>query len=319
MKAIVCEKYGSPKVLELHDVEKPIPGNNEVLVRVHAVSVNPFEWHHIRGKPYFARLTIGFFKPKHKILGNDVAGVVEALGKGVNNFQPGDKVFGGDGYGGLAEYVLIPEDKLVQIPDKLSFSEAASMPIAAITALQGLRDYCKILPKSKVLINGASGGVGTFAVQIAKVFGAEVTGVCSTRNLKMVSSIGADHVIDYTMEDFTKKELKYDLIYDAVGNLKLKDIRNAIKPDGIGVVAGFTTVKNMLSVALFGKSGKRKIYLMSAKITHEDLNMLGELAESGKVKPVIDREYPLVKTAEAISYLEEGHARGKVIINLETN
>lgn len=315
MKAVVYEKYGSPEVLQVREVDKPAPGENEILIKVHAVSINPFEWHHMRGKPYFARLSVGFFIPKHKILGMDVAGEVETVGRDVKHFKSGDKIFGYSKYGGLAEYVNVSEESAVMIPKNLNFQGAASIPIAGITALQGLRDYGKIKPGQNVLINGASGGVGTFAVQFAKALGAKVTGVCSTRNLELVSSTGADHVIDYTKEDFTKSEIKYDLVYDTVGNYWLKDLRKAIKPDGLGVVAGFTTMSKMMSVAFFGKSGKIRISLQSAKIKQEDLQFIANLIEKGQVKPVIDKEYPLIETAEAVEYLEEGHARGKVIIN----
>jgi len=314
MKAIVYEKYGSPEVLEIRDVEKPIPGDEEVLIKVHAVSINPYEWHHMRGKPYFARLSVGFFNPKHKILGMDVSGQVESTGKDVKQFKQGDTVFGYSKYGGLAEFTCIREDKTVKIPENSNFKETASIPIAGVTALQGLRDYGKIQSGQKVLINGASGGVGTFAVQIARALGAEVTGVCSTGNLDMVRSIGADKIIDYTQEDFTKSGIQYDLIYDTVGNYWLKDIRKAIKPGGLGVVAGFTTISKLMTVAFLGKSGKIKVLLQSAKVQLSDLQFIAELIENGQLKPVIDREYPLVEIIEAMEYLETGHAKGKVII-----
>ena len=250
MKAIVYHKYGPPDVLELQETKKPSVKEGEVLVKVHAASVNPLDWHILRATPFFARAATGLLKPKHKILGADLAGRVEAVGRNVKQFQPGDEVFGDTfgrlGLGAFAEYVCVPEDGLVLRPTSTTFEETAAVPVAAITALQGLRDKGQIQSGQKVLINGASGGVGTFAVQIAKSFGAEVTGVCSTRNLDMVRSIGADHVIDYTQEDFTKNGQTYDLIYCAVGNRSAADYKRALNPNGICVVAGFTTMFHML-------------------------------------------------------------------------
>ena len=321
MKAIVYEKYGSPDVLELIEVEKPIPKDDEVLVKVHAAAANPLDWHRMRGAPFLVRLTEGFLKPKNIFLGADIAGRVEAVGRNVTQFQPGDSVFGDIFSGGFAEYVCAPEKALVLKPANLSFEEATAVPVVAFTALQGLRDTGKIQQGQKVLINGASGGVGSFAVQIAKSFGAEVTGVCSTRNLDMVRSIGADHVIDYTREDFTKNGQRYDLIYDAVGNLSVAEYKRALNPQGTCVVAGFTTLSRLFQVIILGawvsKTGDQKIRLMeTAKSVNTDLVFIKELLEAGKIVPVIDRCYPLSDTAEAIRYLEEGHARGKVIISV---
>ena len=324
MKAMVRHKYGSPNVLEVQEIDKPIVTDGEVLVRVHAASVNPYDWHFLRGKPFFVRLTEGLLKPKKKILGVDMAGQVEAVGRDVKQFQPGDEVFGGSAnLGAFAEYVCVPENAaLVLKPASVTFEDAAAVPLAALTALQGLRDKGQIQPGHKVLINGASGGVGTFAVQIAKSFGAEVTGVCSTRNLDMVRSIGADHVIDYTQEDFTKNGQTYDLIYCAVGNRSAAAYKRALNPRGICVVAGFTTMSHMLFQVLFlgawvSMTGSKKIRDMGMmKPNKEDLVFIKELLEAGKVVPVIDRRYPLSEVPEALRYLEEGHARGKVVITV---
>ncbi len=327
MKAIVYQKYGSPDVLELKEIEKPTPKDDEVLIKVHAASANPADWHLLRATPFFARLMVGLLKPKYKILGSDIAGRVEAVGGNVKQFQPGDDVFGDKfacGWGGFAEYVRVAEDRLVLKPANISFEEAASVPLAAFTALQGLRDKGQIQPGQKVLVNGASGGVGTFAVQIAKSFGAEVTGVCSTRNLDMVRSIGADHVIDYTQEDFTKNGQTYDLIYCAVGNRSAAAYKRALNPSGICVVAGFTTMSHMLFQVLFlgawvSRTGSKKMVTMLTKPNQEDLVFLKELLEAGKVTPVIDRRYTLSEVPEALRYLEKGHAQGKVVITLEHN
>jgi len=323
MKAIVYHEYGSPDVLKLEAVEKPAPKDDEVLIKVYAAAANPADWHLMRGAPFFARFEIGFPKPKIKILGSDIAGRVEAVGKNVKEFKPGDEVFGDKfqcGWSGFAEYVAVAENRIALKPANLTFEEAAAVPLAAFTALQGLRDKGRIQSGQKVLINGASGGVGTFAVQIAKSFGAEVTGVCSTRNVDMVRSIGADHVIDYTREDFTKIGQYYDLIFDAVGNRSAADYKRALNPNGICVVAGFTTMSHILFQVLFlgawvSMTGSKKIGAMGTVIPNkEDLVFIKELLETGKVVPVIDRRYPLSETAEAIRYLEEGHAQGKVVI-----
>jgi NADPH:quinone reductase-like Zn-dependent oxidoreductase len=322
MKAIVLTKYGSPDVLQFKEVEKPTPNDNQVLVRVHAASANPLDWHEMRGAPFIARLSTGLLKPKNSKVGADVAGRVEAVGKDVTQFKPGDDVFGGCN-GSFAEYVCARGDRLALKPGNLSFEEAAAIPVAAITALQGLRDKGQIQPGQKVLVNGASGGVGTFAVQIAKSYGTEVTGVCSTRNLDMVRKIGADHVVDYTQEDFTKNEQqRYDLIYDAVGNRSVSDYKRALKPGGTCAVAGFSSMPRLFEHAVVGplrsKTGNKKVGLMGmAKLNQKDLDFLKELVEAGKIVPVIDRRYPLSETADAIRYLEEGHAQGKVVITVD--
>jgi NADPH:quinone reductase-like Zn-dependent oxidoreductase len=323
MKAVVYTAYGSPDILQLTEVEKPTPTENQVLVKVYAASVNPLDWHRMRGAPFLARLEEGLRKPKNPRIGADLAGRVEAVGSSVMQFQPGDAVFGCV-TGAFAEYVCACETAFALKPTNLSFEEAASIPVVAFTALQGLRDTGQIQPGQKVLVNGASGGVGTFAVQLAKSFGAEVTGVCSTRNVDMVRSIGADHVIDYMQADFTKQGQLYDLIYDAVGNRSVADYKRALKPQGRCVIAGFTTLPRLFEHIVVGawvsKMGNTKIGLMGvAKPNQKDLVVAKELLEASKVVPVIDKRYPLRETAEAIRYLEAGHARGKVIITLDVN
>jgi len=320
MKAIIYTEYGSPDVLQFKDVERPTPKDNEVLVKIHAASANPADWHLMRAEPFLARLENGLLKPKNTKLGADVAGRVEAVGKNVTQFRAGDDVFGElslDGLGSFAEYVCSNEDALALKPARLTFEQAATVPLAAFTALQGLRDKGKIQAGQKVLINGASGGIGTFAVQIAKSYGTEVTGVCSTRNSELVRSIGADHVIDYTKEDFTKNDQRYDLIFDTVGNLSIAGCRRVLSPNGICSVAGFTTMSHLFAVMLFG--GKKIGMMETAQANKKDLLFLKELLEAGKMVPVIDRQYPLSETAEAIRYLETGHARGKVVITVEQN
>ena len=322
MKAIVCTRYGPPEVLQLREVEKPAPNDGEVLVKIHAASANPADYHRMRGG--LARLVGWLLRiPQNPRLGTDVAGRVEAVGNDVTQFKPGDEVFGACA-GSFAEYAIVRENRLALKPANTSFEAAAAVPVAAITALQGLRDKGQIQPRQKVLVNGASGGVGTFAVQIAKSYGTEVIGVCSTRNLDMVRSIGADHVIDYTQEDFTKNGRRYDLIYDAVGNRSVSDYRRALNPGGTCVIAGFSTLARLFEHVVLGplssKVGKKKVGLMGiAKVNQKDLVFLKELLEARKVVPVIDRRYPLGETAEAIRYLEEGHARGKVVITVEHN
>jgi NADPH:quinone reductase-like Zn-dependent oxidoreductase len=317
MKAIVYTEYGPPDVLQFKDVEKPAPTDNEVLLKVHAASANPADWHLMRAEPFLARLANGLLKPKNTKLGADVAGQVEAVGSNVTQLQVGDDVFGEmplNELGTFAEYVCAPESLLALKPARMTFEQAAAVPLAAFTALQGLRDKGQIQPGQRVLINGASGGVGTFAVQIAKSFGTEVTGVCSTRNLDMVRSIGADHVIDYTQEDFTQTAQRYDLIFDAVGNRSVSDYKRALSPNGICSIAGFTSLSRLFQIMLLG--GKKVGMMKTAKANKEDLVFIKELLEAGKVVPVIDRSYPLAETAEAIRYLETGHARGKVVITV---
>ena len=318
MKAIVYTQYGSPDVLQLKEVEKSTPKGNEVLIKVYAASANPADWHLMRAEPFLARLAGGLLKPKNTRLGADVAGRVEAVGSNGTQFQVGDEVFGElslNALGSFAEYVCAPAALLALKPANLTFEQAAAVPLAAFTALQGLRDKGQIRPGQKVLINGASGGVGTFAVQIAKSFGTEVTGVCSTRNLELVRSLGANHVIDYTKTDFTRTGQHYDLIFDAVGNRSVADIRRALTPTGICSVAGFTTMARLFQIMLLG--GKKIGMMETAQANQKDLLVIKELLEAGKVVPVIDCSYPLAETAEAIRYLETGRARGKVVITVE--
>ncbi len=293
MKAIQYYRYGPPEVLQLKEVEKPTPKKGEILVKVHAASVNPLDWHGMRGAPFIARVSGGWTKPKDPRLGADFAGQVEAFGAGVTKFHPGDEVFGMCG-SSFAEYATAKQDRTALKPSNKSFEEAAAVPVAGITALQGLRDYGKIKAGQKVLVNGASGGVGSFAVQIAKSYGTEVTGVCSTKNLKLVSSIGADHVIDYTKQDFTRTGQSYDLIYDAVGNHSVSDCKRALNPQGICAVAGFGGLSHLFALIVLGplssSMGNKKVGMMGlAKPNTEDLVYLKELIEAGKVSPVIDR------------------------------
>jgi len=323
MKAIVYCDYGSPDVLKLEDVEKPTPGDDQVLIKVRAASVNPLDWHVMRGTPYVVRVQAGLRKPKVIRLGIDFAGTVEAVGKNVKRFKPGDEVFGG-ATGAFAEYVAVREDRSVVLkPPNLTFEQAASVSVAAITALQALRNSGKVQPGQKVLINGASGGVGTFAVQIAKSFGAEVTGVCSTRNVEMVRSIGADHVIDYTKEDFTKSGQRYDLMLDNVGNHSLSECRSVLNPQGKYVMIGgqsgrwLDPLPRMVAARVMSRFVSQEMGMMLAHISKEDLSILGDLMQTGKVTPVIDRRYSLSEVPAAIRYLEQGHARGKVVITLE--
>ncbi len=326
MQAIVHRCYGPPDVLKLENIEKPTPEDNQVLVKVHAAAVNPLDWHFMRGKPYILRMDAGLGAPKNPRLGVDFAGTVEAIGKNVKRFKPGDEVFGGK-FGAFAEYVRVAEDgSLALKPANLSFEQAASVNIAAITALQALRDRGKIQPGQKVLINGASGGVGTFAVQIAKAFGAEVTGVSSTRNVELVRSLGADHVVDYTKEDFTESGQLYDVILDNVGNRPLLDVRRVLNPKGKYILIGGGGPDAGPWIGVFVGAIKALVLswfvdqdmgMFMSEGNQEDLAILGDLMQAGKVTPVIDRRYKLSETAEAMRYLEEGHARGKVVINLE--
>ncbi len=323
MKAIVYHKYGSPDVLELKDIDMPVVRDDGVLVRVHAASINPLDWHFMRGAPYLVRMGAGLFKPKATRLGADVAGRVEAVGKNVTQFQPGDEVFG-TSKGALAEYVCASESTVALKPANVTFEQAAAVPVAAVTALQGLRDKGHIQRGQKVLINGAAGGVGTFAVQIAKSVGAEVTGVCSTGNVDMVRSIGADHVVDYIQADFTQSGQRYDLIFDTVGNHSLADYRRAMTTKGTLVMVGGSDkgrwlgpLKGMPKAVVLSRFVSRKMLPFLAHQRKDDLIVLRELLESGKVAPVIDRTYPLSEVPAAIRYLEEGHARGKVVITME--
>jgi NADPH:quinone reductase-like Zn-dependent oxidoreductase len=316
MKAIVYHVYGSPDVLELQEIEKPVAKAGEVLVKVHAASVNWLDWHFLTGTPFLARLMAGLRKPKHAVLGIDVAGRVEAVGANVNEFQPGDEVFGSSSHGCFAEYVCVSEGEVTTKPANMSFEEVAAVPGAAAPALQALRDHGKVQPGQKVLINGASGGVGTFAVQLAESFGAEVTGVCSTRNLDLVRSIGADQVVDYTQEDFTQTGERYDLILDVVATRSFSDCRRALKPQGIYVTTEFSPV---LALAGLWKSmvGTQKMVPLTPKPPSKtDLVFLRELLEAGKVKPVIDRRYVLDDVPEALRHLGLGHTRGKIVITM---
>ncbi len=323
MKAIVCPKYGSPDILELKEVGKPVPKDNEVLIKVYATSLNAADWHIMRGDPSLARLFLGLLKPKYQILGADVAGRVESVGKSVTQFKPGDEVFGdlsACGLGGFAEFVCADENALVLKPVNTTFEEAAAVPLAAISALQGLRDSGQIQPRQKVLINGASGGVGTFSVQIAKAFGADVTGVCSTGKMDMVESIGADHVIDYSKIDFTRNGQHYDLILAANGDRSILDYRRALTPTGRYVMIGGSGTQMAQAIFLgpfLSMTSGKKMGSLIAKANQKDLIFLKRLLETDKVKPVIDRRYTLSQVPEAMRYLEEGHAKGKIVINTE--
>ena len=326
MKAIVCTKYGPPDVLQLKEVEKPAPRDHEVLVKVHAVSVAAGDLHLLRAKPFLMRLMgYGLLKPKNTILGAAIAGRIEAIGGNVTQFQPGDDVFGdlsACGFGAFAEYVSVPENALVLKPASVSFEQAAAVPVSAVTALQGLRDRGHIQAGQKVLIYGASGGVGTFAVQIAKAFGAEVTAVCSSRNVDAIRSMGADHVIDYTREDFTHNGQHYDLIVAANGSRSISEYKRALRPNGTYVMTGGSE-KQMFQAMLLGpwisRIGTKKMGNLMAKPNTRDLGCIKELLEAGKVVPAIERRYPLGETAEALRYLEAGHAQGKVVITVEQN
>jgi len=325
MKAITHCEYGGPEVLKVEEIEKPVPNDNQVLVKVRAASLNPLDLT-IRG-PLLLRPLFGLRKPKDTRLGVDYSGTVEAVGKNVTNFKPGDEVFGGKN-GALAEYICVLADRAVVLkPSNMTFEQAAAVPVAAITALQGLRDKGKIQAGQKVLVNGASGGVGTFAVQIAKSFGTEVTGVCSTHNVDLVRSIGADHVIDYTKEDFTKADQRYDLIYDLVGNHSFSERRRILNQNGICVMAGVggagwhdgiaMRLAGELNAYVRSRFVSQKFIAYIAQFNKQDMTLLADLMQSGKITPVIDRTYKLNQTADALRYLEQGHARGKVVINLE--
>ncbi|MFE2531043.1 NAD(P)-dependent alcohol dehydrogenase [Streptomyces sp. NPDC059371] len=324
MKAIAQDRYGSPDVLELREVDTPAVADHEVLVRVHAASVNARDWHLMRGDPYLARLALGMSGPKTKIRGTDFAGRVEAVGKAVRRFRPGDEVFG-EVEGAFAEYVCARDDVVEPKPAALSFEQAAALPLAGNTALMGLRDLGQVGPGQEVLINGASGGVGTFAVQIAKAFGAKVTGVCSARNTELVRSLGADHVIDYAQADFTRNGLRYDVVFDLVGNHSLAELRHALKPTGTlvlsggGVFEGGSVIGPMALLVkgqVMSRFARHRLLVLTATPGKENLATLRELADSGKLTPAIDRTYPLSEAPEAIRYLEGEHARSKVVITV---
>ena len=322
MKAIVYDTYGPPDVLRCDEIEKPTPADDEVLVRVRAASVNPLDWHFMRGSPYALRLMAGWSKPKVTRLGVDVAGSVEAVGRNVTGFKAGDGVFGSC-RGAFAEYVCTPESALVRKPGGVTFEQAAAVPVAAITVLQSLRDRGRIQPGQRVLVNGAAGGVGTLAVQVAKVLGAEVTGVCSTRNVEMVRSLGAERVLDYTREDFTKGGIRYDVILDMVTNHSLSACRRVLNPSGTYLMVGGSdggmlgVVAVLIQAAVLSWFTSQTLGLVLAKRSKPDLVAIAALMEAGKVTPVIDRRYALADVPAAIRYLEEGHARGKVIITVE--
>lgn len=328
MKAIVYHSYGPPDVLKYEEIEKPTPGDNQVLIKVRAASVNPLDWHLMRGTPYVGRIMMGLRKPKIGRLGVDVAGEVEAVGRNVTQFKMGDNVFG-SARGACAEYVCTSQSALVTKPDNVTFEQAASVPVAALSALQGLRDKGKIKSAQKVLINGAAGGVGTFAVQIAKWFGAEVTGVCSTTNVDMVRSLGADHIIDYIHEDFTKGAQRYDVILDNVGNHSLLECRRVLNSKGRYVLVGGggpsdqgwigPGLTRAITAPVLSWFVSQCMSFFLAKMNKNDLTILRDLIQEGKVKQVIDKRYGLSEVPEAIRYLEEGHARGKLVITLEDN
>jgi NADPH:quinone reductase-like Zn-dependent oxidoreductase len=314
MQAFISENYGPPEMLRMAEVEKPVPVADEALVKVLAASVNPADWRSMRAKPFFSRATLGLLRPKHRILGGDISGRVETVGSRVTQFMPGDDVYANlldHGLGGFAEYVSVPVEVMSLKPANLSFEEAAAVPMAAVTALQGLRHHGEVQAGQRVLINGASGGIGTFAVQIAKSYGSEVTGVTSTRNIDLVGSLGADHVIDYTTTNFFHSGRRYDLILDTIGNLSVRNLRRALVEGGKVAVVGFSSVAKLISVSL---RGARSIAQVSAHVTTTDLEYLANLIEAGEVRPHIDRRYPFAEIPAAIAYLEQGHARGKVVV-----
>lgn len=333
MKAITIDRYGPPDVLRLEDIDKPRVDDDDVLVRIRAASINPYDWHFMTGLPYIGRAQFGLRRPRVRGLGADLAGVVEAVGMRVTRFIPGDEVYGevnGEvpGHpmlelGSLAEYVCVKEDSVVHKPTNLTFEEAASVPLAGHTALKGIRDLARVEPGHRLLINGASGGVGTFAVQIGKALGAEVTGVCSTRNLDLVKSIGADCVVDYTRDDFTRDKQRYDALLDNVGNRSLKECRGVLKPRGV-YLASFGQPENLwlgpfgriISMALLSLAVSQRLIVLQTKRTREALLDLKELIEAGRIKPVIDRTYPLEDAVEAMRYVLGGHASGKVVVSV---
>ena len=320
MRAITYRRYGPPDVLELVEVAKPEPGPDDVLVRTHAASVNPLDWHFMRGSPAPVRVMTGLLRPRVGRLGVDLAGVVESVGSRVTRFGPGDEVFGA-ARGAVAEYVLARANRLARKPENISFQQAAAVPVAAITALQGLRDKGKVQPQQKVLVIGAAGGVGTFAVQIAKAFGAAVTGVCGTRNVETVASIGAERVVDYTREDFAGGEARYDVVLDCIGDRSLSEYRRVMSPKGVYVGVGgsggvLEMLLHFLKVRAVSPFVSQRFVSFIASLNGKDLGVLAELVGSGKVTPVIDRSYPLERAADAIRHLETGHARGKVVITI---
>ena len=323
MKAIRYDRYGGPEVIELRDVDPPAVGDRDVLVRVRAASVNPLDFHFLRGTPYLLRLMAGLTRPKETGLGADFAGDVETVGRAVTAFQPGDAVFGRT-RGTFAEYVSLPEDGVVlTMPAGLTAEQAAAVPIAGFTALQGLRDKGHLQPGQAVLVNGAAGGVGTFAVQLAKAYGAEVTAVCSTRNVDLVTSLGADRVVDYTSEDFTRTGRRYDIVLDMISNRSLRELRRVMTPKGVLVGVGAADMGNWIGpvVSIAGTAVaslfiSQTVASFLARDSRDDLAVLRELLDAGRLTPVVDRTYPLADVPEAIRYLEAGHARGKVIVTI---
>ena len=326
MKAIVCNKYGPPSVLQLQEIDKPIPKEDEILIKVHASSINSADHRTMLAKPFFIRfMGEGFLKPKNSVPGIDISGVVEEVGSSVKEFKPGDEVFG-DIFdckiGAYAEYTCVREGTNIVIkPGGVTFEQAASIPVAGLTALQALRDHGQVKEGQKVVINGASGGVGTFLVILAKAFGAEVTGVCSSKNLELVKSIGADHVIDYTKEDIIELGKRYDLVIDIAANITTKGYMKLLEPKGTGILVGFSTIPHMMGISLKGKKLEKKSGLKvkamgSAKANKDDLKYLGELIASGKIKPAIEKIYPLEETAEAMRYFDEEHAAAKIVISM---
>jgi NADPH:quinone reductase-like Zn-dependent oxidoreductase len=328
MKAIVYQNFGSPDVLKCQEIEKPLQGDDEVLIKVRAAAVNPLDWKLMKGGPFIVRLLLGLGKPKIKRPGVDVAGEIEAVGKNITQFKPGDKVFG-TCVGAFAEYATSKSARgmksaLVLKPDNVTFEQAAAAPVAALTALQGLRDKGRIQPGQKVLVNGAAGGVGTFAVQIARSFGANVTGVCSTRNVDLVRSIGADQAIDYTQQDFTRSGQRYDIVFDCVGNHSLSACRRALNPKGVLVMVGAPKdapllgfLARLMGALVLSRFVSQKMVFFIARVNQQDLTTVREFMATGKVTPIIDRRYRLSEACEAFQYMEEGHARGKVIISPE--
>jgi len=325
MKAIVYTKYGSPDVLEFEEVQKPVSGDDEVLIKIHAAAITAGDAIVLKGEPFVTRFVTGLLEPKNTIPGKEMAGRIEAVGGNVTQFQPGDEVFGDlsvASWGAFAEYVSVPESAIALKPANLTFEEAAAIPESAVVALQGLRDKGKIQPGQKVLINGASGGVGSFAVQIAKAFGAEVTAVCSTRNMEMVRSLGADHIIDYTKEDFTQNGQQYDLILAVNGYHPISDYKRALTPEGIYVATGGSMAQSLQATMIgpfISMTGSKTMGGMMVKPNKNDLVIIKELIEANKVAPVIDRRYPLSEAAAAFHYIGDGHAQGKVIITVEQN
>jgi NADPH:quinone reductase-like Zn-dependent oxidoreductase len=316
MKAFIYERYGPPETLRMAEVDKPTPNADQVLVKVLAVSVNAADWHVLRGKPLFSRATLGLLRPKHQLLGVDIAGQVEAVGSGVTRYKAGDEVYANlldHGYGGFAQYVAVPVDVMALKPANLSFEEAAAVPMAAVTALQGLGHHGELQAGQQVLINGATGGVGSFAVQLAKAAGAEVTAVTSTPNLDLVRSLGADQVVDYTTTDVVASGRRYDRILDTVGNRSMRELRRVLAEGGKAAVTGFTSMGRLLGVSL---RGGKNIAMVQAHVTAKDLELLSELIAAGKVRPLIDRRYRFADLPAAIAYLEQGHARGKVVVEV---